>query len=169
MGRTQRGNNNAYAQDNEITWLDWEGADGALVDYVSAVHAFRKAHPALTADKFFTGQEKGGVRDVIWLHPDGREMNEGDWQDRGASVLGMELNSGDDHILVWFNRRAEPVTARLPPGGWTIGLVSDDRAEVTFSDGTVVLPPRSVLALVPGETPRPQPKPVETPPPEPSP
>ena len=52
MGRTQRGNNNAYAQDNEITWVDWEGADGALVDYVAAVHEFRKAHPALTAGQF---------------------------------------------------------------------------------------------------------------------
>src|SRR5690606_30474983 len=55
LGRTQRGNNNAYAQDNEITWLDWESADGALVDYVAAVHAFRKAHPALTHDHFLSG------------------------------------------------------------------------------------------------------------------
>jgi glycogen debranching enzyme len=149
MGRTQRGNNNAYAQDNEITWVDWEGADGALVDYVSAIHAFRKAHPALTADKFFTGKETAGVRDVVWWHPDGREMTEGDWGDPHASVLGMELRSGKDHVLVWFNRRAEPASVKLPRGGWLLGLISDDKATVGFRSGEAVLPPRSVVVLLP--------------------
>lgn len=116
MFRTQQGNNNAYAQDNEITWLDWEAADGELVNFVAAVNGFRKAHSALTHDHFLTGQDKNGVRDVVWLHPDGREMNEGDWRDSAASVLGMQLTNKDDQVLVWFNRRAEPVVARLPEG-----------------------------------------------------
>jgi glycogen operon protein len=149
MGRTQRGNNNAYAQDNEITWVDWEGADGALVDYVSAIHAFRKAHPALTADRFFTGKDAGGGRDVVWWQPDGREMNEGDWGDPHASVLGMELRSGGDHVLVWFNRRGEPAPVKLPKGGWLLGLISDDKATVGFRAGEAVLPPRSVVVLLP--------------------
>ena len=149
MGRTQRGNNNAYAQDNEITWVDWEGADGALVDYVAAIHEFRKAHPALTADRFFTGKDVGGGRDVVWWHPDGREMTPGDWQDPHASVLGMEVRSGSDHVLVWFNRRAEPASVKLPKGGWLLGLISDDKATVGFRSGEAVLPARSVVVLLP--------------------
>lgn len=155
LGRTQQGNNNAYAQDNEITWLDWERADGELVDYVSALHAFRKAHPALTNDHFLTGHaNKAGLRDVIWLHPDGREMTESDWTDSSASVLGMLLAVGDDVVLVWFNRKTEPVSAKLPAGSWVVGHVSDDKAEVAMRDGMVILPPRSVLALVPASAPQ---------------
>ena len=146
--RTQQGNNNAYAQDNEITWLDWESADGDLVDFVAAVHAFRKAHPALTHDHFLSGHEKNGVRDVVWLHPDGREMNDGDWNYSAASTLGMWLTHKDDEVLVWFNRRSEPVVARLPEGEWQVGMLSDNRASVAISDGTATLTPRSVLALV---------------------
>lgn len=148
MFRTQQGNNNAYAQDNEITWLDWENADGDLVDFVAAVNGFRKAHSALTHDHFLTGQDKGGIRDVVWLHPDGREMNEGDWGYSGASVLGMQLRNKDDEVLVWFNRKAEPVVARLPEGAWTVGIQSDNTANVAFSEGTATLTPRSVVALV---------------------
>jgi glycogen operon protein len=158
MGRTQQGNNNAYAQDNEITWVDWEKADGALVDYVSALHKFRKAHPALTNDNFLTGQAKHGVRDVVWLHPDGREMNDGDWNTAGASVLGMQIATPDDELLVWFNRRIEAVEAKLPEGGWAIGVVSDDDAEVSFKAGRVRVPGRTVLLLVRGQMPPEQPQ-----------
>lgn len=148
MYRTQHGNNNAYAQDNEMTWVDWENADGALVDFVAAINAFRKAHPAVSHDHWLTGQDRSGVRDVTWLHPEGREMNEGDWNDGGASVLGMHLRFKDDDVLVWFNRRIEPVVARLPEGGWSVGIQSDDQSEVAFTEGTATLPPRSVVALV---------------------
>lgn len=148
MFRTQQGNNNAYAQDNEITWLDWEAADGDLVDFVAAVNGFRKAHSALTHDHFLTGQDKNGVRDVVWLHPDGREMNEGDWRDSAGSVLGMHLRNKDDEVLVWFNRRAEPVVARLPEGNWAVGIQSDNTTDVVFSEGTATLTPRSAMALV---------------------
>ncbi len=148
MYRTQQGNNNAYAQDNEITWLDWESADGDLVDFVAAIHNFRKSHAALTHDHFLTGQDKGGVRDVVWLHPEGREMTEDDWRQSGASVLGMHLMHKDDDVLVWFNRRTEPVVARLPEGGWQVGILSDNMAEVAITEGTATLTPRSVVALV---------------------
>jgi glycogen operon protein len=154
MGRTQRGNNNAYAQDNDITWVDWERADGTLVDFVAALNKFRKSHPAITADRFLTGQEKRGVRDVVWHHPDNREMTEQDWDDAGASVLGMQLDIGDDEVLVWFNRSADPVSAQLPEHeeGWSVALVSDDKAEVAIdADGSALtLPPRSVVVVVPG-------------------
>jgi len=155
FGRTQQGNNNAYAQDNEITWLDWDNADGALVDFVAAAHAFRRAHLALTDDHFLTGQERNGHRDVVWLHPEGREMAEGDWNDGGASVLGMHLRIGEDEVLIWYNRRAEAVHAILPGRddfpGWDVGIVSDADANVEVVGNTVTLPARSVLALVPLE------------------
>jgi glycogen operon protein len=179
MGRTQRGNNNAYAQDNEITWVDWEKADGALVDFVSALNDFRKSHTALTHDHFLTGQTRHGMRDVVWLHPEGREMSEGDWNDAGGSVLGMHLATADDEVLVWFNRRIEPVDAVLPEGGWSVGLVSDPAAEVTVSAGRAKVPPRSVVALVRAQIPPAQPEttpgqypqetPVQNPPGQPAP
>ncbi len=162
MGRTQRGNNNAYAQDNEITWLDWEGADGALVDFVAAAHRFRKAHPALTSDHFLDGKERHGVRDVVWLHQDGREMNEGDWQNASQSVLGAHLRTADDEVLVWFNRHAEPVNTMLPDGPWEVGLLSDDKAVAAFTGNTLFLPARSVVALVKAQIP--PDKPNEVPP-----
>jgi glycogen operon protein len=147
MFRTQQGNNNAYAQDNEITWLDWDGADGELIDFVAALSKFRKAHSALTHDHFLSGQERNGVRDVVWLHPDGREMNEDDWCHSGASVLGMHLRNKDDEVLVWFNRRIEPAVARLPGNQWQVGLVSDPNATVQLLETTAMLLPRSVTAL----------------------
>ncbi len=166
MGRTQQGNNNAYAQDNEITWVDWESADGALVDFVAALRRFRQEHPALTNDHFLTGHARHGVRDVVWLHPEGRELNDGDWNDSAASVLGMHLNAGGDEILVWFNRRAEPVPAKLPEGGWQVGIVSDDAAPVAIEGESATLPARSVVALVRGQIPpgRPQEVPPGQPP-----
>ncbi len=148
MYRTQQGNNNAYAQDNEITWVDWDNADGALVDFVAAVNAFRKKHPAISHDHWLSGQDRQGVRDVVWLHPDGREMSEEDWNDAGASVLGMHLRHKDDEVLVWFNRRIEPVVAHLPEGDWAVGIQSDATLEVSFAGGTATVPPRSVVALI---------------------
>ncbi|MDV3250290.1 glycogen debranching protein GlgX [Devosia sp. BK] len=146
--RTQQGNNNAYAQDNEISWLDWDNADGALVDFVAAVNGFRRAHPALSVDAFFTGRDNGGGRDVVWLHPDGREMTQGDWNDAGASVLGMHLRYEGDEVLVWFNRRIDPVEARLPEGDWALGIQSDPGFEVSVSESVAKVGPRSVVALV---------------------
>jgi glycogen operon protein len=148
MYRTQQGNNNAYAQDNEITWVDWDNADGDLVNYVAALNRFRKAHEALTHDRFLTGHERNGVRDVVWLHPDNREMTEADWSDPGGSVLGMHLHHKGDEVLVWFNRRVEPVVAHLPEGDWTVGIQSDNTARVPITNGTATLSPRSVIVLV---------------------
>ena len=166
MGRTQQGNNNAYAQDNEITWVDWENADGALVDYVAAINAFRKAHPALTRDHFLSGQERHGHRDVVWWHQTGHEMSVADWSNAGQSVLGMQLKTADDEVLVWFNRHAEAVLAVLPPGEWVVGLLSDDKTPALFTGSTIFLPSRSVVALVRGQVPGKEPAEV---PPEPSP
>ncbi len=148
LGRTQRGNNNAYAQDNELTWVDWASADWALAEFVGSISRFRREHPALTHDHFLTGQPKNGVRDVVWMHPDGREMAVADWNEAGASVLGIRLTHGEDDVMVWFNRRIDPVLARLPEGYWKAGLCSDDRAVVPVAAGAATLPPRAVVVLV---------------------
>ncbi len=168
MGRTQRGNNNAYAQDNEITWVDWESADGELVDFVAAANRFRKAHPALTHDHFLDGKERRGVRDVVWRHQAGREMSHDDWNNAGQSVLGMHLRTTGDEVLVWFNRHAEAVAARLPDAGWEIGLASDDREPIALKGDSITLPPRSVVALVRAQIPANEP-PEVPPPPQPTP
>lgn len=153
MYRTQQGNNNAYAQDNEISWVDWENADGTLVDFVAAVNKFRKDHPAVSHDHWLVGQERNELRDVVWLHPDAREMNEGDWNDAGASVLGMHVRYKDDEVVVWFNRRIEPVVAHMPEGEWVVGIQSDASLEVAFAGGTATIPPRSVVALIRPQSP----------------
>ncbi|MEO8757207.1 MAG: glycogen debranching protein GlgX [Devosia sp.] len=162
MGRTQRGNNNAYAQDNEITWVDWENADGALVDFVAAAHQFRKEHVALTHDHFLDGRGKHGIRDVVWWHQDGREMNDGDWTNPGQSMLGMQLKTLDDEVVVWFNRHADGARAHLPEGDWVVGFASDDKEDLPIVGNIINLPPRSVVALIRGQVP--SDKPVEVPP-----
>ena len=162
MGRTQRGNNNAYAQDNEITWLDWDGADGELVDFVAAAHNFRKAHAAVTQDHFLDGKGKKGIRDVVWWHQDGREMNDGDWNNADQSMLGMQLKTADDEVLVWFNRHADAAPAHLPEGAWQVGFVSDEKEDLPMADGVITLPPRSVVALLRAQVP--PDKPAEVPP-----
>jgi hypothetical protein len=84
-------------------------------------------------------------------------MNHDDWSRSGQSVLGMQLRTLDDEVLVWFNRHAEAVTARLPVGGWAIGLLSDDHAEVPIEGNTIKLPPRSVVALIRAQIPKDEP------------
>ena len=138
MGRTQRGNNNAYAQDNEITWVDWENADGDAGRFRRGGAQVPQGASGADARPFPHGQDKHGVRDVVWLHPDGREMNDGDWNRAGASVLGMQLRTADDEVLVWFNRHAEAVTAMLPAGDWAVGLaVGRQGRRVAFTGNTV--------------------------------
>ena len=153
LGRTQKGNNNAYAQDNEITWLDWAGADTDLADYVGKLQHFRNAHPSLTRDRFLSGTLNDGARDVVWLHPETGEMTEADWNKADAGVLGMYLNIERDQVLVWFNRTREPVVASLPEpagkGHWLLALASTGFAQP--EQGKLVLPPRCVVVLVPDQ------------------
>ena len=93
FGRTQRGNNNAYAQDNDITWLDWLSADVNLAAFVGDLARFRKAHRSLSADSFLTGMAaaRSGIPDVMWLAPAGHEMTTADWTRPASRVLGVIL------------------------------------------------------------------------------
>ena len=89
LGRTQRGNNNAYSQDNALTWIDWTATDRSLADLVATLIALRRGHRALRLDRWLTGGpvDASGMPDVAWRHPDGRDMAERDWSDPDAHAL----------------------------------------------------------------------------------
>jgi glycogen operon protein len=92
MGRTQRGNNNAYCQDNEISWIDWDlGArDHRLLAFTRRLIEVFHANPAFRRRGYFTGRPLGdGLKDLAWIRPDGREMTDEDWSDQSNQVLGM--------------------------------------------------------------------------------
>ncbi|TPN41047.1 glycogen debranching protein GlgX [Mesorhizobium sp. B2-3-3] len=115
FGRTQKGNNNAYAQDNAITWLDWAGRDQALEQYASALAALRRTVPALSDTHFLTGEPAGasGVPDVAWLTETGVALAEADWNDPARHRLVMLL--GD------------------PEGGRFAVMINGDRRQCVFT------------------------------------
>jgi isoamylase len=134
LGRTQGGNNNAYCQDNEISWIDWAAADGhpGLAEFTAALSALRRDHPVFRRRRFFSGQvaEPDGtaVRDIIWLTPAGSEMTDSDWRPGYARSLGVFLNGSaitepgprgeaitDCHFLLLFNAHSDSVAFTLPP------------------------------------------------------
>jgi glycogen operon protein len=112
LGRTQRGNNNAYCQDNEISWLDWSSRDPhdlALADFVKTLLRLRRGHPAFERDAFFHGRplDRGGRKDIAWIAPDSREMEAEDWASDRRTVgfflgappmLFVAMNAGPDDI-----------------------------------------------------------------------
>ena len=129
LGRTQHGNNNAWCQDNEISWFDWDAADDSLVSFVRGVIAFRREHPVFRRETFLTGTETrgSGLPDVWWFRPDGRRMTMRDWQQQPGRTLGVFLNGleipsrtahgeeiVDESFLLLFNAHFEPVTFTLP-------------------------------------------------------
>ncbi|MBZ5735906.1 glycogen debranching protein GlgX [Nocardioides sp. TRM66260-LWL] len=134
-GRTQRGNNNAYCQDDEISWIDWRPDDAWLDVYevTKAALRLRREHPALRQRHWFEGRPaiKGGPKDLAWLHPSGREMTERDWHDPelrsvGMFVSGRPLRSpgprGEQQIdasfVIWFNSAWLPQPIQLPENDW---------------------------------------------------
>ena len=96
FGRTQQGNNNAYCQDNEISWLNWDikkkGKD--LIKYVQKLTSFRHRYPILRRNLFLTGNydEELGVKDVTWINANGSEMEDHNWGDTGMRCFGMLID-----------------------------------------------------------------------------
>ena len=97
LSRTQRGNNNAWCQDNELSWFRWDEADDDLLDFTRRLIALRRAHPVFRRTTFLSGQEKkgSGLPDVWWFRPDGRRMTQKDWQREDAHTLGVFLNGAE--------------------------------------------------------------------------
>src|SRR4029077_13000369 len=94
IGRTQQGNNNAYCQDNEISWYDWDRADHELFEFARRVVAIRSAHPAFARRRGFQNRplRGGGSGDVVWMRTDGVEMSDDDWQTGFAKSFGILMN-----------------------------------------------------------------------------
>jgi glycogen operon protein len=146
MGRSQGGNNNAYAQDNPISWFDWDLTDDQrqLLDFTRGlIQAFRE-HPVLRRRRFFQGRRIRGssVKDLTWLAPGGAEMTDAEWHAEGVRAIGLRLAGDaiddrgprgerivDDTLLLLLSAADEAVEFRLPEGapvGWR--LMFDTRA-----------------------------------------
>ena len=166
IGNSQKGNNNAYCQDNSIGWINWGKADDALIAFVSGLTALRKAHPSLRQSRFLHGAVRASddLPDVEWLDFDGRAL---DWRDPGLSSFGLILrgsgeiapeNQVENTLFILFNRDPDNHVAALPtptPGFcWRLEL--DTSAEEAFPKagpkvGKLTVHGQSILllALVP--------------------
>jgi glycogen operon protein len=124
MGRTQQGNNNAYCQDNEISWYDWESIDDDLLDFCRELIKLRRDHPVFRRRRWFEGRSVRGSdhSDIAWYNTDGSPMSDHDWRQGYAKSLAVYLNGKgitttdhlgqpviDDSFLVLFNAHSAPV------------------------------------------------------------
>ena len=116
FGRTPAGNNNAYAQDTPVTWLDWTRRDRELEAFTATLAALRRAHPALADPTLLTGAPgPDGIPDVAWLTPAGHPKTPEDWQNARGPALAMVLGvGGNGRLAVLFNRSAHAVAFHLP-------------------------------------------------------
>lgn len=132
LGRTQQGNNNVYAQDNELSWIDWEHADQPLIEFTAAVAKLRAEHPTFRRSRFFDGRpvrrgEGDPVPDIVWLRPDGSIMEPEDWDAGFGKAIGVFLNGEgirerdrrgerivDRHFIVLFNAHDDAVEFTIP-------------------------------------------------------
>ena len=127
IGHSQQGNNNAYCQDNETTWLDWASADQASVDFLAGLIHLRHAHPALRYPRWLTGT---GSPDVAWRNVDGSTLNAADWDDPSDRSFACLIEVGEDGCLAterWlliFHPGPNPLSFSLPPGDWLCVLDS---------------------------------------------
>ncbi len=165
IGRSQRGNNNGYCQDNDISWFDWDAVDKEMLEFTCRLVAFRREHAVLRRRRFFQGQKLHGsaVSDIGWFRPDGSQMTDEDWTKGYAKSIGMLLNGEaipspggrgerivDDTFLVLLNAHYEPVKFLLPGSPWAKKWLPmmDTAAEPAFSDRAACRS-RSGLALAP--------------------
>ncbi len=132
LGRTQGGNNNAYCQDTEISWYDWEKVDEEFIDFTRRAVALRREHPVFRRRRFFEGVPiHGSVSDITWFRPDGAEMGQDDWNAAGSGAIQVFLNGDgiptpdargetiiDDSFLLLFNAGGEAVDFVLPADRW---------------------------------------------------
>jgi glycogen operon protein len=140
LGRTQRGNNNGYCHDDELSWVDWKNVDEELLEYTRGLIWLRREHPVFRRRRYFLGKPifGEGVKDIAWYRSDGREMTTADWQTEQHQALGVFLNGEaigsrdergqdvvDDSFYMAFNAFHEDLKFTLPavPGGrgwWTV-------------------------------------------------
>jgi glycogen operon protein len=170
IARTQGGNNNAYCQDNEISWIDWnlDERQGRLQEFTRRLIRLRQEHPVFRRSSFLVGEaSSSGLPDSWWFRPDGRKMIRRDWEGASGPRLGVFLNGSDlrtrtakgepvldDSFIVLFNAHHEQVTFTLPPrrfgARWALELTTADPdagPESYAARARVDLAPRSVTVL----------------------
>jgi glycogen operon protein len=166
------GNNNAYCQDNEISWYDWIGADTEFLDWVRRMVAYRAAHPIFRRRRWFQGRRIRGMDDMVWFRNDGIEMTDDDWDNGYARSVGVYMNGDaiqstdlfgermtDDTFFVVFNASELDLPWTLPTTiaarRWTVDLDTAEpragtpyrRARVVAAGATIDVESRSVLVL----------------------
>jgi glycogen operon protein len=164
MGRTQRGNNNAYCQDNEVSWLDWADRDEDLLEFTKLLIELRRGHPTFRRRRYFQGRPIRGTVDLGWCRPDGSEMTDEDWEVGHARSIGLFINGDsitepdprgqhivDDSFLLLFNAHDEPIEWTLPTqwgGPWQVVLDTTATHEESVPlGGHLHAPARSVVVL----------------------
>jgi len=132
IGRTQGGNNNAYCQDNEVSWYDWDNVDTELMSFVTGVIAMRRDHPTFRRRQFFQGRSLHGegTVDLAWFDAEGTEMDDGQWNEGDLKFVAIFLGGGNieqssrgepvtDTDFIWLiNAAHEPATITLPDAKW---------------------------------------------------
>jgi glycogen operon protein len=163
-GNSQRGNNNAYCQDNPVGWVDWAGQGGAMASFAARLIAFRKAHPILRQKLFLHSRERGvdGKEDVLWWHASGRPMAPADWQDPDLRHLLVELRTASatpaeatlEYAICLVFNAGDALRAALPPmprgRHWSrrIDTAAPDAAPRAEPGPLVDVAAQSVVALV---------------------
>jgi isoamylase len=155
IGRTQGGNNNAYCQDNEVSWLDWELDDDRrkLLRFVQRLIAMRRVHPVFRRRDFFQGRPLRGrdIKDIVWLTNEGTEMSDEVWEQHHARALGVYLAGDgltetdgrgrplrDDNFLLLFNAHHDVVPFRMPDyGGRWVVMLDTSHQDGLAPDGTI--------------------------------
>lgn len=170
--QTQGGNNNTYGQDSDIAWIDWQRdpTEGRLSKFVRELVALRKAFPLLRRGRFLDGryEQETGIRDLVWLAPDGQEATEAHWTDPGARSIavimegraqqsGVRRQGSDASLLLLVNAWSEGVAFRLPEGdsaaSWSVVLSSAPELEkgvTAEKGGEFICPPRSIVVMTNG-------------------
>ncbi len=167
LGRTQRGNNNAYCQDNTVSWYDWDDVDVPFGDWVRNVTTLRRTHAVFRRRRWFQGRRIRATEDVAWFRPDGAPMTDEDWETGYARSIGVYLNGGaiptsdayggrilDDSFFLIFNASDTDLAWTLPGGPWERGWTVELDTSLTSAPGepvkggdTLDLVSRSTLVL----------------------
>jgi isoamylase len=171
IGRTQRGNNNTYCQDNELSWIDWHGVDRRLLAFTQRLTKLRASHPVFRRRRFFTGEQAtNGLPDIAWLNSDGDPMDGNDWSSGTIRPLVVFLNGEaitepglrgqdirDDSFLLLFNPGHEDIELPLPDGPFgkrwqplvdtSNDTVSEDRSRALRAGTKRKVVARSVVVL----------------------
>jgi isoamylase len=171
MSRTQNGNNNAYCQDNEISWINWNAADKELMEFTRKLIHLRKEHPTFSRKRWFQGKKiKGlGVEDIAWFLPDGNQMKDENWSEPSAKSIAIYMNGKslqligptgerivDGTFFLAFNAHSEGMDFKIPnenyAADWVKVLdtsqnIAGETGEAYYPDGMLHVEGSSVVIL----------------------